>query len=79
MGRKRPHLLIAHNFYPDLDGVQRYGGAEQKDTTPDGSIFPDLDAFDALKFSMRLRVVTWSIRQVHRSARGIRDAQSFRI
>ena len=57
MGRVRPHFLLAHNFYPDRDGVRRYGGAEQKDTTPDGSTFPNLDTLSALTLSMKLRLV----------------------
>ncbi|MBD3174859.1 MAG: hypothetical protein GF320_06750 [Armatimonadia bacterium] len=56
MGRRRPHVLLGHNFYPDFDGVRRYGGAEDKDTTPDGTTFPDLDAFEELTLSMSLRL-----------------------
>ena len=56
MGRTRPHFLLAHNFYPDRDGVRRYGGAEQKDTTPDGSTLPNLDSLATLSLSMRLRL-----------------------
>jgi len=57
MGRVRPHFLLAHNFYPDRDAVRRYGGAEQKDTTPDGSTFPNLDSLSALTLSMELHLV----------------------
>lgn len=56
MGRTRPHALLGHNFYADLDGIRRYGGAEEKDTTPDGTTFPDLDTFHELALSMSLRV-----------------------
>jgi hypothetical protein len=56
MGRTRPHALLGHSFYPDPDGVRRYGGAEEKDTTPDGTTFPDFDTFEQLTLSMSLRV-----------------------
>ena len=57
MERMRPHLLLSHNFYPDRDGVRRFGGAEEADTTPDGGQFPCLDSFRELTLSMRLRLV----------------------
>ncbi len=56
MCRVRPHLLLSHSFYPDRDGVRRYGGAEEPDTTPDGTTLPDLDTFSELTLSMRLRL-----------------------
>jgi hypothetical protein len=57
MGVVRPHFLLSHNFYPDLDEVRRYCGAEDKDTTPDGGVFPDLDTFSELTLAMTLRLV----------------------
>ncbi|MBN2451242.1 MAG: hypothetical protein JXR77_12685 [Lentisphaeria bacterium] len=56
MGRIRPHFLVAHNFYPDREGIRRYGGAAEKDTTPDGGTFPDLAALNTLTLSVNLRL-----------------------
>jgi hypothetical protein len=56
MGRVRPHFLLSHQFYPNRDNIQRYGGAEERDTTPDNSTFPDLSAFAELTLSVDLRV-----------------------
>jgi hypothetical protein len=52
----RPHFLLAHNFYPDRDGVRRYGGADARLTEPDASVFPDLDTFADLTLSLKLRL-----------------------
>lgn len=58
MGHVRPHFLLGRQFYPNLsDGIQRYGGAEETNTLPDGSTFPDLDTFQELTLSVDLRVV----------------------
>lgn len=52
----RPHFLLSHAFYPDRDGVRRYGGAEEPRTEPDASVFPDLDTFAELTLSLKLRL-----------------------
>ena len=50
----RPHFLLGHNFYPDRDGVRRYGAAILDNMPQDATSVPDLNTFDSLTLSMRL-------------------------
>ena len=50
----RPHFLLGHNFYPDRDGVRRYGATIRDDMPQDAGSVPDLNSFDSLTLSMRL-------------------------
>ena len=50
----RPHFLLCHNFYPDRDGVRRYGATIVDNMPEDAGSMPDLNQFDALKLSMGL-------------------------
>jgi len=50
----RPHFLLGHNFYPDRDGVRRYGATILERMPQDAGSVPDLSAFDSLTLSMRL-------------------------
>jgi hypothetical protein len=63
----RPHFLLSHDFYPDRDGVRRYSGAEERETTPDGSTFPDLETFADLRLGLTLRLAqAQDLRQEYR-------------
>ena len=50
----RPHFLLGHNFYPDRDGVRRYGATILERMPQDAGSVSDLSAFGSLTLSMRL-------------------------